>query len=334
MTIRIPGVRFERVAAAFDADVARVRLCESSSGSDHSPPETSSSSSDHHLSYLVKSFMERGEGEGELFAPRAAADTREREDYDDDDDDDGIPYSDFDSAEKKREMLEGLLLLFAGGARDDDREAAAKEKIRKETAEIAAAWKQLVGSKSSSHFKRHVMARLRERGFDAGLCKSKWERNGRFPAGDYEYVDVNFDGKRYIVQVSLASEFEIARPTNLYSSLLDVFPPVFVGKVEELKQVVRLMCNAIKGSMKSTDLLTPPWRRNGYMQAKWFSSYKRTTNDVATKKASPPFSPGDHAFTPKRSIGFEARPVNSFNCRDVYERKTGFRVSHLTEAFL
>lgn len=164
-----------------------------------------------------------------------------------------------------------------------------------------------------------------------GLCKTKWEKRGNLTAGDYEYIDVNFKGKRYIVEVSLAAEFEIARPTSQYSSLLDVFPLVFVGKVEEIKRVVRLMCTAIKGSMRRMHLLhIPPWRRNVYMQAKWFSSYKRTTNAVSTGNASLSFS-ADQSLFPKRSFGFEARPVKAYNCRDDYVGvKTGFRIGHLT----
>ncbi|CAL0325867.1 unnamed protein product [Lupinus luteus] len=294
--------RFERVAAAFDAGM---RMCESS-GSEYSPQTQTST---HHLSYLVNSFMERGEVE---------LDREDREgDYDDEDED--VQYM-----EKSKILLEALF-------DDTSDDFKAKQKIRRET-EIAVG---LVGSKSSSQFKRNLMSRLRERGFDAGLCKSKWEKNGRFPGGDYEYIDVNVGGKRYIIEVSLASEFEIARPTDQYSSLMHVFPAVFVGNVEDLKQIVRLMCSAIKGSMKSIELHIPPWRRNGYMQAKWFSSYKRTTNHVPTKtESSLPLPLSLQTFTPISSIGFEAGAVkNSYNCRNDYITTTGFRVSHLTAAF-
>lgn len=162
----------------------------------------------------------------------------------------------------------------------------------------------------------------------AGLCKSKWVKSGRFPAGDYEYIDINISGNRYIVEVLIAREFEIARPTDRYTSLLDVFPPIFVGKVEDLKQVVRLMCRAIKESMKSSDMHVPPWRRKGYMQSKWFGSYKRTTNEVPTRKARS----DNHAFAGKRSVGFEALPTISYHCRDDFASKVGLRVGHLTAA--
>ncbi|KAJ1427154.1 hypothetical protein SESBI_09809 [Sesbania bispinosa] len=285
-------VKFQRVAAAFDADVARARLFDCSE-SEHLPAESSADLLD-----LVQSFMER---EGEV------------------EDRQGEVIENFECSDsEKREMLQEIFGV-------DDCEA--KEKIRKEVSELA--W-GIVGDKSSSEFKRHLMSCLRDRGFDAGLCKSRWEKNTRFPAGEYEYIDVNFAGNRYIIEISLVTEFEIARPTNQYSSLLDVFPSVFVGKVEELKRVVRLMCTAMKGSMKSMDLHIPPWRRNGYMQAKWFSSYKRITNEV-TRKVTSPLSLGP--FSTRRPIPFEARPVRSYKCRDVYGSKTAFRVGQLTTAF-
>ncbi|XP_058727988.1 uncharacterized protein LOC131599729 [Vicia villosa] len=275
--INIP-MRFQRLAAAFESDeVAHVRLCESS-GSEHSAAEDSTDLSD-----LVKSFMEKNSV---------------KEDSVVHDKDDG-EFDWYDYSEKK-EILEEIF-----GDNDD----YVKEKIRRE---VEVAIELVAGDKSSPEFKRLVMSHLRERGFDAGLCKTKWERNRKFPSGDYEFIDVNYDGKRYILEISLRAEFEIARPIDQYASLLDVFPYVFVGKVEELKKIVRLMCTAIKDSMKTMKMHTPPWRRNSYMQAKWFNPYKRTTNEVATRK----------------SIGFEA-----YNCRHNFGSKIAFKVGNLTAAF-
>ena len=66
-----------------------------------------------------------------------------------------------------------------------------------------------------------------------------------------------------------------------------------------------------------------------YMQAKWLSAYKRTTNAVATKRASLSLSSNESLF-PKRSMGFEVRPVKAHNCKDVYAINTGFRIGHWT----
>ncbi|XP_058727997.1 uncharacterized protein LOC131599740 [Vicia villosa] len=274
-------MRFERLAAALESDeVARVRLCESS-GSEHSAAEDSTDLSD-----LVKSFMEKNSVKEDLAVH---------------DSDDG-KFEWYDYSEK-REILQEIF-----GDVDND---YVKEKIRRE---VEVAIEFVAGDKSSPGFKRHVMSRLRERGFDAGVCKTRWERNRKFPSGDYEYIDVNYGGNRYIIEVSLMAEFEIARPTDQYASLLDVFPFVFVGKVEELKKVVRLMCTAIKGSMKTMKMHTPPWRRNRYMQAKWFNPYKRTTNEVAARKSN----------------GFEA--YKAYNSRGNYGSKIAFKVGNLTAA--
>lgn len=166
-----------------------------------------------------------------------------------------------------------------------------------------------------------------------GLCKSRWEKFGRHPAGEHEYVDVRtVDGNRYIVEVFLAEEFEIARPTDNYAALLRAFPGVFVGKPEELKKIVRLMCNAIKDSMKGKDMQVPPWRRNGYMQAKWFSGYKRTTNYAPADASN-----GSSAYkcSRNRSIGFATVPdIRLFRCTDDLVRRAALgKQGYLTAAF-
>jgi hypothetical protein len=65
------------------------------------------------------------------------------------------------------------------------------------------------------------------------------------------------------------------------------------------------------------------------VQTKWFSSYKRTTNATATKKASSYFSA--ELFFPKKLMGFEAQHVKAYNCRDDYVGiNNRFRIGHLT----
>lgn len=165
----------------------------------------------------------------------------------------------------------------------------------------------------------------------SGLCKSRWEKTGRFPAGSYEYVDVNLSGNRYIVEVNLAAQFEIVRPTAGYISLLEVIPPIFVGKPEKLKQIVRLMCAATRESIKKADLLVPPWRKNGYMQAKWFSCFKRTTNAIPAAE----MSISGEGFAANRSIGFVALPIRPYYCGgDNFASKVGLKVGQLTAAFM
>ncbi|KAG6736532.1 hypothetical protein POTOM_060616 [Populus tomentosa] len=290
-------VRFERVAAAFNEASRVIRLYESG-GSEHFSPDNSSAD-------LVNSFIEteyRNQFGG------IGGDQNNKGHRDRLEDSSDCSYS------ENKERLENLLNIM-----DDVR-----EKICKEIG--------FIGERSSQSSKHRLMSRLRDRGFDAGLCKSRWEKFGRHPAGDYEYVDVNVSGNRYIVEVFLAGEFEIARPTSRYAELLDAFPRVYVGTPEDVEQIVRLMCNAMRESMKAVGMHVPPWRRNGYLQAKWFGHYKRTTlNEVSTRTSG---SKSDDEGTPaKRATGFEALPVRVYYCRDDIASNGGLGVSHLTAAF-
>ncbi|EOY21093.1 Uncharacterized protein TCM_012428 isoform 2 [Theobroma cacao] len=267
MMARIP-VRFNRIAAAFnEAAMAQpVRLCESS-GSDHSPEDLTD------LSDLVNSFIESNCGvendEGKI----------EQEKENENDGTEAI-WSDSET----KDMLRRLMVNNICDGNEDDE---VKQKILLQTKLACGS----IGDMSSVGFKRQLMSRLRDKGFDA--------------------------------------EFEIARPTTNYTSLIDVFPRIFVGKPEELKQIVGLMCRAMRESMKSKGMKVPPWRQNRYVQAKWFAQYKRTTNEISAKKASQK----NDAVTTTRSVGFETLPTVSYYCRDNIATKGGLKVGYLHAAF-
>ncbi|XP_073301016.1 uncharacterized protein [Primulina huaijiensis] len=299
--VNIP-VKFRRFAAAFDKVVRAGRSCESS-GSEHSAD----------LSDMVNSFLEREVMEyGESEEVKDQEEEGEEEMVDGDESETNSPDSELEDS------LKNLLLDH------ENNDGGVKRRI---LAEVGAAIGELGGNGSSSpDFKRRVMALLRSRGFDAGLCKSKWEKKGRCPSGDYEYIDVNTGGSRYIVEIFLAGEFTVARPTGCYVSLLKHFPPIFIGRPDQLKQVVRLMSNAIRKSMKSAGIHVPPWRRLTYMQAKWFGSYRRTQNEVTGRKMAFPGEPLDG----NRSVGFV--PVagqTMFYCREDF---AGVRTGNLAAA--
>lgn len=136
---------------------------------------------------------------------------------------------------------------------------------------------------SGSCLRRAVMARLRCLGYNAAICKSRWDHSRGFPGGDYEYIDIIADHigrERLIVDVDFRGQFQIARPTQLFSAALKLVPAVFVGKADRLQQLVDLMSDATKWSLKSCGMHLPPWRKTDYMRAKWLAAYKRTTNEV------------------------------------------------------
>ncbi|KAE8647647.1 uncharacterized protein LOC101205314 [Cucumis sativus] len=262
----------------------------SESGSDHSPEKPTADLFD-----LVKSFIEKGDLEFK---------EGEREDCCTEESD-GFSFDSDAGVVKLRNLF--------GSVENKN------EEIRIETEQAL----KLVGGRSLPGINRQLMAHLRREGFDAGLCKSKMEKPRAFPAGDHEYIDVNFGGNRYIVEIFLAREFEIARPTSKYVSLLNTFPEIFVGTLDELKHVVKLMCSAMKESMKKMNMHVPPWRRNGYMQAKWFGSYKRTTNHKVSGSSEAETSPAEISLP----------CFKSYHCRGDFGRNAGIRVGNLTAVF-
>ncbi|KAG0567836.1 hypothetical protein M758_7G111000 [Ceratodon purpureus] len=141
--------------------------------------------------------------------------------------------------------------------------------------------------------RRSVMKHLRSSGYNAALCKSRWDHAGSFPGGDYEYIDVVFasaDGPqaRLIVDIDFQGQFEIARPTSQYKHVYQALPAVYVGTSDRLLQITNVMSEAVKRSLKKKGMLLPPWRKPEYVKAKWFSSYKRTTNEASQRKQTSP----------------------------------------------
>ncbi|MCD7449300.1 hypothetical protein HAX54_051041 [Datura stramonium] len=165
---------------------------------------------------------------------------------------------------------------------------------------------------NKSVLRRNVMMCLRDFGYNAAICKAKWESSGGLTAGNYEFIDVVRSDAvnrqtRYFVDLDFAAEFEIARPTNFYERLSQSLPKVFVGKAEELKQILRTMSDAARQSLKSRDLHLPPWRKHRFMQNKWLGPYKRTSNHIPLSNTPALLPPLKQAYAVKcRSVGFDA----------------------------
>ncbi|XP_078432813.1 uncharacterized protein LOC144704307 [Wolffia australiana] len=207
---------------------------------------------------------------------------------------DGIFFSDEDG--DPREDDDGETLEFspppaeaAAVVRALVREAAADPFA---AALAAAAAKAAAEMASGPGLQRAVMGRLREAGYNAGLCKARWEVRGG-GGGSYEYVDVLRDDtrQRYVVEVEFRGQFEIARPTAEYERVAALLPRVYVARPEELRRLLRLLADAAKRSLQLRELHVPPWRKSHYMQAKWFGPYRRTTNLVSSAAAAPPPPP-------------------------------------------
>ncbi|KAK4353749.1 hypothetical protein RND71_025943 [Anisodus tanguticus] len=234
-------MRFKRVFETFD-EVAKARFCESS-GSEHSPME-----SETDLYGLVNSFIERG-NEEEIIIDNYGGKLEEEN---------GLSVNFFGDLEIKDKLMK--LLGYEESYND------VKRNIK---TFVENAWLEIGDRSSTADFKRRLMTRLRDRGFDA---------------------------------------------------------------VEELKQVVRIMSRAMKISMKKMDIYVPPWRQIGYMQAKWFGSYKRTINELLDDdKKKIDFS--YKCVAKNRAVGFVAIPTISFYCRENFASNyNGIKMGNLAAA--
>ncbi|XP_044486969.1 uncharacterized protein LOC123212016 [Mangifera indica] len=121
-------------------------------------------------------------------------------------------------------------------------------------------------------------------GYDASICKSHWEKSPSCPAGAYEYIDVIIQGERLIIDIDFRSEFEIARSTKTYKSILQTLPCIFVGKADRLQKIISIISEAAKQSLKKKGMHIPPWRKADYIKAKWLSPHPRSHAKIETNQ--------------------------------------------------
>ncbi|WCJ21615.1 hypothetical protein M5689_003753 [Euphorbia peplus] len=146
-------------------------------------------------------------------------------------------------------------------------------------------------------------------GYDASICKSRWERSATHLAGEYEYIDVIILGERLLIDIDFRSEFEIARSTKAYMSLLRVLPCIFVGKADRLQKIISVVSDAAKQSLKKKGMHIPPWRKAEYVKAKWLSPHTRARpifSPVEPEKRQPliPTSISETGSSPSKNSSF------------------------------
>lgn len=86
------------------------------------------------------------------------------------------------------------------------------------------------------------------------------------------------EGERFLIDIDFRSEFEIARSTKSYKSVLQLIPYIFVGKPCRLQRIVTIVSEAAKQSLKKKGMPVPPWRKAEYVKAKWLSPHIRASS--------------------------------------------------------
>ncbi|KAJ0244345.1 Uncharacterized protein HA466_0189940 [Hirschfeldia incana] len=264
------------------ADEVRARLvgCSFSSGSEHTGDEAYDDDSPC-LSDLVEGFLE------DEVNQTVHDDSR----WCDNNDSDSDSSSDSERADLP-DYADDIAKILRNSLREDNYG-------RMVLFHVAKAMEMLSSSSLGSDqeqravLRRKLMSLLRELGHNAAICKTKWKSSGGgLTAGNHEFIDVFYtpiatssQTVRYIVDIDFKSQFEIARPTAQYVRVLQSIPAIFVGRGEDLKRILRLVCDAARVSLRSRGLTLPPWRKNRYVQTRWLGSYKRTTNSTLSSPA-------------------------------------------------
>lgn len=128
-----------------------------------------------------------------------------------------------------------------------------------------------------------VCRRLQNAGFNSAICKSKWRSSPEIPSGKHTFVDVVDCSNpkkgeiRVIIELNFRAEFEMACANEEYTKLIKRLPEIFVGKIERLLSLLKIVCAAAKKCMKEKKMHMGPWRKHRYMQAKWVRTCERLT---------------------------------------------------------
>ncbi|KAK3149066.1 hypothetical protein QOZ80_3AG0212520 [Eleusine coracana subsp. coracana] len=178
------------------------------------------------------------------------------------------------------------------------------------------------GCKGKAECRRAVADGLRALGYDAAVCKSRWDKAPTYPAGEHEYIDAVVDAARLIVEVDFRSQFELARSTKAYRAALQALPPLFVGTPERLGKIVAVVAEAARQSLKKKGLHFPPWRKPEYMRAKWLAPHSRCDGGEKDKDGVVS-DPKTSAATPVRAASFSGEFQLVFDRKPTAEAEEG-----------
>ncbi|XP_059283870.1 uncharacterized protein LOC132037380 [Lycium ferocissimum] len=144
---------------------------------------------------------------------------------------------------------------------------------------INCSCRNMVSDSCRKCMQNEISERLINAGFDCFICKSKWKSSLGIPSGEYTYMEVvqtasSKKGKsmKVIIELNFRGEFEMARANEGYNRLVKQLPEVYVGKVERLRDLIKILCCASKKCMKEKNMHMGPWRKHKYMQAKYLGS--------------------------------------------------------------
>ncbi|XP_009788690.1 uncharacterized protein LOC107810252 [Nicotiana tabacum] len=144
---------------------------------------------------------------------------------------------------------------------------------------INCSCKKMVADSCRKCTQKEISQRLRNAGYNCSICKSKWKSSPEMPSGEHTYMEVmqsqsskKGEIMKVIIELNFRGEFEMARANEEYNDLVKKLPEVYVGKIERLRNLIKILCCASKKCMKEKKMHMAPWRKHKYMQAKYIGT--------------------------------------------------------------
>ncbi|XP_028761641.1 uncharacterized protein LOC114720194 [Neltuma alba] len=246
-------------------------------------PPITSQASDHEHDDIAMSFADTVFGFSEdVHSSSSDSDQYSQEDVDDHDDTLCAAKSNKGFWDQQHQLLQATLCRT--GSFETKIRQATKTALRElSTSGMKCTCRQVAANKGCrSCLQREICYRLLELGYNCAICKSKWSSSSKIPSGEHTYLEVVDKSNtkrdvRVVIELNFPGEFEMGRANEEYNRLVGRLPEVYVGKVERLQVLVKILCSAAKQCMKEKKMHLGPWRKQKYMQAKWHGTCDRST---------------------------------------------------------
>lgn len=175
---------------------------------------------------------------------------------------------------EQEKLLQGA--LFRTSSVESRVRNAIKEGMKKLQGGTECNCRRPVGESCRDCLRREIFNHLCNVGFNCSIRKSKWKSSHKIPSGEHIYLEVAEKPRpekgeiRVVIELNFKAEFEMAAASQEYNQLIEWLPEVYIGKLERLRNVIKILCGAAKKCMKEKRMHLGPWRKYKYMQSKWF----------------------------------------------------------------
>lgn len=105
----------------------------------------------------------------------------------------------------------------------------------------------------------------------------------------------------FIIDPSFREQFEIAKPTQRFTQVLESVPDLLVIPASRIAPLVTLLCEEVAIAFKFNAMLLPPWRQTHGMLSKWLPRMSMDESFPPSPQHSSPTGQLDRVLSPRGS---------------------------------